>query len=150
MQKLLTINGIGVAKATEIIATIELGRRIFQNTTHEQLVECTSVSNIVDYFAYLFKDKKQEEFHVIYLDNKKRYIDKKRLFIGSINFSVAHPREIFKEAYLLSASYIICIHNHPSGDVLPSKEDDIITLKRSNFDNKREAYEFVNPVFLVK
>ena len=129
LQKLLSIRGIGIAKATEIIATVELGRRIFQKVTYEQLIECTNAENIVNYFFYLFKDKKQEEFYVLYLDNKKRYIDKKRLFIGSINFSVAHPREIFKEAYLLSASYIICIHNHPSGDVVPSKEDDIITYK---------------------
>ena len=103
-QQLITIPGIGKAKASEIIATIELGRRIFQKTTEEQLIECTSVKNIVDYFGYLFKDKKQEEFYVIYLDNKKRYIAKKLLFIGSINYSIAHPREIFKEAYLLSAS----------------------------------------------
>ena len=128
-QQLITIPGIGKAKASEIIATIELGRRIFQKTTEEQLIECTSVKNIVDYFGYLFKDKKQEEFYVIYLDNKKRYIAKKLLFIGSINYSIAHPREIFKEAYLLSASSIICIHNHPSGDVTPSRADDLITNK---------------------
>ncbi len=128
-QQLITIPGIGKAKASEIIATIELGRRIFQKTTEEQLIECTSVKNIVDHFGYLFKDKKQEEFYVIYLDNKKRYIAKKLLFIGSINYSIAHPREIFKEAYLLSASSIICIHNHPSGDVTPSRADDLITNK---------------------
>ena len=58
-----------------------------------------------------------------------KYIDKKCLFIGTINNSVVHPREVFKEAYLLSASGIICIHNHPSGDVNPSREDKVITLK---------------------
>ena len=49
------------------------------------------------------------------------------MFIGSINYSIAHPREIFKNAYLLSASFIICLHNHPSGDPTPSKEDIQIT-----------------------
>ena len=58
-----------------------------------------------------------------YLDNAKNIIDDRLLFIGTINYSVVHPREIFKEAYLLSASAIICVHNHPSGNVFPSKED---------------------------
>lgn len=128
-NQLLTIDGVGKAKACEILSCIELGRRIFQETTLEQIVECTNPVNIVSYFNYLFKDKKQEEFYVIYLDNKKKYIDKKLLYIGSINFSIAHPREIFKEAYLLSASYLICIHNHPSGDVSPSRADDELTNK---------------------
>ena len=85
--------------------------------------------------TYLFKDKKQEEFYVIYLDNKKKYLDKKKLFVGSINSSISHPREIFKEAYLLSSSYIICIHNHPSGDASPSKEDIIFTENIRNIGN---------------
>ena len=55
-------------------------------------------------------------------------LDKKCLFIGTINTSPVHPREIFKEAYLLSATSIICLHNHPSGDVTPSKEDINITM----------------------
>ena len=73
--------------------------------------------------------EKQEEFICIYLDNKKKYISKKKLFVGTINSSIVHPREIFKEAYLLSASFIICIHNHPSGDSTPSKEDIVLTYK---------------------
>ena len=77
----------------------------------------------------MFKGKLQEEFYVIYLDNKKRYIDKRKLFVGSINYSVVHPREVFKNAYLMSASYIVCIHNHPSGDPVPSKEDISLTIK---------------------
>lgn len=128
-NQLIAIDGIGKSKATEILASIELGRRIYQTITLEEVVECTNPINIINYFNYLFKDKKQEEFYVIYLDNKKKYIDKKLLFIGSINFSIAHPREIFKEAYLLSASSIICIHNHPSGDVTPSIADNELTYK---------------------
>ena len=128
-QNLIEINGLGIAKATELIAVVELGKRIFQNITIEQMIKCTNSKNIVDYFSYLFKDKKQEEFYVIYLDSKKKYISKKRLCVGSINFTIAHPREIFKEAYLLSASSIICIHNHPSGDATPSKIDNAITEK---------------------
>lgn len=128
-QKLIKIKGIGKAKACEILALIELGRRIYEPINIEQIIKCTNPHNIINYFHYLFTNKKQEEFYVIYLDNKKRYIDKKLLFKGSINYSPVHPREIFKEAYLLSASFIICIHNHPSGDANPSKEDDITTSK---------------------
>jgi len=59
-------------------------------------------------------------------------ISKKLLFMGTVNKSVVHPREIFKEAYLTSAASIICIHNHPSGNPTPSKEDIIFTNKLIN------------------
>ena len=88
-----------------------------------------SADVIYSYFCNLLVDKKQEYFYCVYVDTKNNYIDKKCLFIGTINSSVVHPREVFKEAYLLSASGIICIHNHPSNNVNPSKED-IITTKR--------------------
>ena len=68
-----------------------------------------------------------KHFYVVYLDSAKNVIADKLLFIGTINYSVVHPREIFKEAYLLSASAIICVHNHPSGSIFPSKEDLNIT-----------------------
>jgi len=129
VNKLINIKGIGKVKAIELLAVIELGKRIYQEVGDDDLITCSSSDIIVKYFDYLFKDKKQEEFYVIYLDNKKKYINKKLLFIGSINYSIVHPREIFKEAYLYSASSIICIHNHPSGDPFPSKEDDNITRK---------------------
>ena len=126
-NKLIGIEGIGKVKAIELLASVELARRINNNINDVDLINCTNPTNIINYFLDLFKDKKQEEFYVLYLDNKKKYIDKKKLFVGSINTSIAHPREIFKEAYLLSASYIICIHNHPSGDSTPSREDIVIT-----------------------
>ena len=129
INTLTSIKGIGKVKAIEILAVIELGKRIYAEVNDNDLINCTSPINIINYFNYLFKDKKQEEFYVIFLDNKKKYISKKLLFIGSINYSIVHPREIFKEAYLCSASFIICLHNHPSGDSYPSKEDDNITRK---------------------
>ena len=129
INTLTSIKGIGKVKAIELLAVIELGKRIYAEVNDNDLINCTSPVNIINYFNYLFKDKKQEEFYVIFLDNKKKYISKKLLFIGSINYSIVHPREIFKEAYLCSASFIICLHNHPSGDSYPSKEDDNITRK---------------------
>lgn len=131
-KQLIDTSGIGKAKACEILAVVELGKRIFENITIQDVIECINPVNIINYFHYLFDEKKQECFYVLYLDNKKNYIDKKLLFMGSINYSTVHPREIFKEAYLLSSSFIICIHNHPSGDATPSYEDDVITDKIKN------------------
>ena len=61
------------------------------------------------------------------MDNSKKVIKNKLLFLGTINYSMVHPREIFKEAYLVSACCIVCLHNHPSNDVTPSKEDIMFT-----------------------
>ena len=79
--------------------------------------------DIYNYIKDEVRDLKQEHFYVLYLDNKKNIVEKKLLFVGTINGSVVHPREIFKYAYLNSASFIVCIHNHPSGDPTPSQED---------------------------
>lgn len=129
INKLMMVEGVGKIKAIELLAVIELAKRINAPVKELEMLECTNPFNIVNYFNYLFKGKKQEEFYVIYLDNKKKYLDKMKLFVGSINFSVVHPREVFKRAYLLSASFIICIHNHPSGDASPSREDILLTSK---------------------
>ena len=140
LNKLKNIPGIGYVKAIEIMAVLELSRRINEIVKVKDMISCTSPRVIINYFNYLFKDKKQEEFYVIYLDNKKKYLDKKKLFVGSINVSITHPREIFKNAYLLSASFFICIHNHPSGDATPSREDIVITDKLMNIGNMHAIY----------
>ena len=129
VSTLTKIPGIGKIKAIELKAILELGKRIYEQEDMNSLVHFTNPIDIYNYFNSIYKDVKQEEFYCIYLDNKKKYIDKKKLFIGSINKSIVHPREIFKNAYLLSSSYIICLHNHPSGDPTPSKEDIELTRK---------------------
>ena len=123
------IEGMSKIKAIELMAAIELGRRVYEDNKYQNLVKLTSPATIIDYFHTEYKDKKQEIFTVLYLDNQKNYLDKKELFKGTVNYSLVHPREIFKEAYLLSASYIVCIHNHPSGDATPSKNDIELTRK---------------------
>lgn len=129
INRLMKISGIGRVKAIELKAAIEIGRRVYLDIDNIDLINLGSSMEIYQHFFLLFKDKKQEYFYTIYVDIKGKYIDKKCLFIGTINTSVVHPREIFKEAYLLSASGIICIHNHPSGDSTPSKEDVLITKR---------------------
>ena len=129
INTLMEINGIGRVKAIEIKAAIELGRRIYIENNKLSGVILNNSLKIYEYFKDLVGNKKQEYFYTVYVDTKGRYIDKKCLFVGTINNSIVHPREIFKEAYLLSANGIICIHNHPSGDPTPSKEDVVITRK---------------------
>ena len=129
INTLIGINGIGRVKAIEIKAAIELGRRIYIENNKLGGIILNNSLKIYEYFKDLVGDKKQEYFYTVYVDTKGRYIDKKCLFVGTINNSIVHPREIFKEAYLLSANGIICIHNHPSGDPTPSKEDVVITRK---------------------
>ena len=122
-EKLNKIKGIGMAKACEILASIELGKRINKKISSISNIKLTSTSLVYDYYKPILSCKKQEYFYCVYLDNAKKVIKDKLLFIGTINYSVVHPREVFKEAYLLSASSIICVHNHPAGNILPSKQD---------------------------
>ena len=135
VSTLMKIEGMSKVKAIELVAAIELGKRVYENNNYKELVELTDPSTIINYFHSLFMGKKQEYFYVVYLDNQKKYIDKKLLFKGTVNYSLVHPREIFKEAYLLSASYIVCIHNHPSGNASPSSNDIDITKKIREIGN---------------
>ena len=125
-QNLIKIKGIGKAKACEILASIELGKRINKINNINQ-IKVYSSESIFNYYKDKLSDKLQEYFYCVYLDTKNHIIKDKLLFIGTINQSLVHPREVFKEAYLLSATSIICIHNHPSGNVNPSNNDIIIT-----------------------
>lgn len=122
LNKLIQIKGIGEVKAIELLASIELGKRIFQSPQNK-LKEMKNPNEIFLYMKNILLDINQEHFYALYFDTKRQLIDKKLLFIGTINESIVHPREIFKEAYRLSASYIVCIHNHPSNDTTPSKDD---------------------------
>ena len=117
------ISGLGKVKTIELMAAIELGRRIFLMKNNNKNIIYNNPNIIYENNIYLFKGKKQEYFYCLYLDNRNNLIERKLLFMGTINRSIVHPREIFKEAYLLSASKIICMHNHPTGDITPSMED---------------------------
>ena len=127
LEKLVKIKGIGKAKACELLAAIELGKRLNKKIDNLNQIKIYSSNSIYEYYQDKLKDKLQEYFYCVYLDTKNHIIKDKLLFIGTINESLIHPREIFKEAYLLSASSIICIHNHPSGNVNPSNNDIIMT-----------------------
>jgi len=123
LNSLLVIKGIGTAKACEVLASIELGKRIYLLDNNKTSEKITSSKSVYLSMKYYLKDKKQECFYCIYLNNKNQILERKLLFMGTVNKSVVHPREVFKYAYLSSASGIICVHNHPSNDVKPSLED---------------------------
>lgn len=122
INNLTNIKGIGEVKAMELLASIELGRRIFLKST-KKLKKLKNAKEIWEDSKYLFNGVKQECFYCLYFNNRQELIERKLLFMGTINQSITHPREIFKEAYRLSASSIVCMHNHPSNDIRPSRED---------------------------
>ena len=121
------IKGIGFSKGASILAGIELGKRVNKKFCSINNMQITSTDIVFEYYRDLFFNKKQEYFYCVFLDTNKVVICEKLIFIGTLDYSVVHPREVFKEAILVSASSIICIHNHPSGNVVPSRNDIEIT-----------------------
>ena len=126
INELIKIKGIGKVKAIELLASIELGKRIFLKES-KKLIKLENTKKIWEDSKYLFNNLKQEHFYCYYFNNKQELIERKLMFIGTINNATTHTREIFKEAYLLSASTIVCLHNHPSNDITPSKADIMFT-----------------------
>lgn len=123
---LANIKGIGPAKAATLMAALEFSKRVLKT----QIVNQPILNNpklIYNMYHDQFAKDKQEKLMAIFLDTKKRLITAKIIFIGTINSSVVHPREIFKEAIKNSAVSIILVHNHPSGDAKPSTMDDTFT-----------------------
>ncbi|MBA2871612.1 DNA repair protein RadC [Anoxybacillus calidus] len=128
IEEMTSIKGIGTAKAVQILAAIELGRRISRLQYDERYV----IRSPEDGAKYVMEDMRflsQEHFVCLYLNTKNQVIHRKTVFIGSLNASIVHPREVFKEAIKRSAASIICAHNHPSGDPTPSREDIEVTKR---------------------
>ena len=123
LNTLLKINGIGIKKASILLASIELGKRVNNEIDNLNGLKITNSQIVYNYYKNIIGSKEQEYFCCLYLDNNKRVIEDKILFIGTLNYSMVHPREIFKEAYVVGAVSIICIHNHPTGSIFPSKQD---------------------------
>ncbi len=128
INKLMSIKGIGKVKAIEILAALELGKRVYYLKDNND-IKLNSIDKIFEYFRYMLMYEHQENFIAVYLDSTLRLISYKILFKGTLNTSIVHPREIFKYAFLESAYSIVIIHNHPSGEVIPSKQDVELTNK---------------------
>ncbi|MCH4056774.1 RadC family protein [Lapidilactobacillus gannanensis] len=122
LTQLQEFPGIGLTKAIELQAAFELGRRSLQQSQLRRGVVVSS-GMIGQQLVERMQGTVQEELRVIYLDTKNQIIQERLIFTGSLNSSVAHPREIYHYAVLLSAARLIVVHNHPSGQVTPSQND---------------------------
>jgi len=126
IKELMKIRGIGTSKAIELLAAFELGRRVTKENFNQQ-IKLHSPESIYQFLKDDLEMKTQEHFIALYLNTKGELVKKETLFIGSLNSSLIHPRELFKHAVLNSAATIIVSHNHPSGDPTPSKADIEVT-----------------------
>lgn len=115
IEELTAIKGIGTAKGVTMLAAIELGRRIQQYEPEERYT-VRSPEDGADYIMEEMRDLKQEHLVVLFLNTKNQIMHRQTIFVGSLNASIVHPREIFREAVKRSSASIICAHNHPSGD----------------------------------
>ena len=125
---LMKIKGLGEVKGITLMAALELGKRFTKESPKEKVKIRNAQDVYENYHSFYFKET-QEKFMVLFLNIKNEVICHKVLFIGTNNQSLIHPRDIFKEAILNNASKILCIHNHPSGNVSPSKEDEKVTIR---------------------
>jgi len=128
VEELGEIKGVGPAKAAQIKAALELGKRVATNTPEERAVIKTpedAAGLVMEEMRHLDR----EHFRVLLLNAKNQVIGQEVISIGTLNSSTVHPRELFKNAIKRSAAAIILIHNHPSGDPSPSREDIEVTRR---------------------
>ena len=127
LSELMKVKGIGLAKAAKIVAAFELSKRVNSGRICEKVI--SNASDIAGYYMEKLRDKKKEYFIAVFLDSKNKIIKDEIISIGTLNSSLVHPREVFKEAIKNSANSIILVHNHPSGDCEASSNDLEITEK---------------------
>ncbi len=125
-QELTQIEGIGPAKMATLLASIELGLRLAQNPSSNKYTIKTP-QDAANYAMPRLRYEKKEHFALLLLDTKNQVMSFPDISIGSLNASIVHPREVFRCAISSAASSIILVHNHPSGDPTPSREDLLIT-----------------------
>lgn len=125
---LTSLKGVSKVKAIKILAVFELCKRI-NKLSNRQKVSFSNPESIYDYYKDYLNDTIQEKFLVLYLDIKNNLLHEKILFKGSIDSLIIDPKLIFTHALKIGASRIICLHNHPSLNTKPSKEDIATTLE---------------------
>jgi DNA repair protein RadC len=121
------LKGVGNAKITQIKAAIEIGRRFREDELQEEKIVVKSAKDIVDILMPRMRDLKKEVFKTVMLDSKNRIIDIIEITKGTVNQANPIIREIFHKALELFATALVCVHNHPSGNTIPSKEDEEFT-----------------------
>jgi DNA repair protein RadC len=126
-DELRAIRGIGAARAAQIVAAVELGRRTLTRGSRER-IQITSPRVLAEMLLPQYGSRAVEQFGVVLLDTKHRVLRTTVVTVGTLDASIVHPREIFREAASAGAAAIVLFHNHPSGDPEPSHDD--VTLTR--------------------
>ena len=144
LEQLCNIHGLGVAKASQILASIELARR-YTSQDNRKITSAEDAYNELKSFA----NKKQEYFLTITLDGASHIINTRTVFIGTLNQSLVHPREVFADAIADRSAGIIIAHNHPSVTLVPSRADISITQRLKEV-SKLVGIELLDHVILAK
>jgi DNA repair protein RadC len=120
--ELKRVSGIGAARAAQVLAAIELGRRSFTRLDEDR-PQLRTPKSVAEYLLPQFGSRPVEQFGVLSLDTKHRVLRASVLSIGTLDASIVHPREVFREAMAAGAAALVLFHNHPSGDPEPSEDD---------------------------
>jgi len=127
LEELSAIKGMGTAKASQLKAAFELGRRKEEDTGEQ--ISVKSHQDVIKLVRQKLKDKKKEHFLILCLDTRNNLIKISNISTGTLDANLVHPREVFKEAIQSLSSSIILVHNHPSGNPEPSDADIDITKR---------------------
>ncbi|WP_442896591.1 RadC family protein [Enterococcus sp. 5H] len=146
LTEMMDVKGIGRIKAIELRAAIEFGYRI-QQSTQLKLGKVSSSYQIAQNLMNELQDFQQEHLVCLYLNTKNEVIKQETVFKGSLNQSVAHPREVFRSAVKYSAARLILAHNHPSGNPTPS-ESDINFTRRMQKCGKMMGIEVLDHIII--
>lgn len=147
IEELSSVKGIGLAKATQIKAVFEIGRRLSVQAPPYKSKELTDPKKVYQLIKSKLKDYTREHFYIIILNSRNWSVAE--VSIGSLNASIVHPREVFSEAIKNKAAAVIFVHNHPSGDLEPS-EDDLVITKRLVEVGKIMGIEIIDHVIVAK
>ena len=147
IEELSLIKGIGLAKATQIKAVFEIGRRISNQSLSYKSKELTDPKKVYQLIKSKLKDYHKEHFYIIVLNSRNWSVAE--VSVGSLNASIVHPREVFAEAIKNNAASVIFVHNHPSGDTEPS-EDDLEITKRLIKAGKILGIEVIDHIIVTK
>jgi len=128
ISRLMQVHGVGKAKAAQIAAVFELARRL-ETFVEEPKRKVCSPKDVYTLMYPKMREQKKEKFITLCLDTKNQILREEVVSIGSLNASIVHPREVFKSALMESSASVIMVHNHPSGDPSPSREDIMVTEK---------------------
>jgi DNA repair protein RadC len=125
-DELTRVPGIGAARAAQVVAAVELGRRTLTRAGRDR-VQVTTPRAVAELLLPLYGNRPVEQLGVVLLDTKHRVMRTTIVTVGTLDASIMHPREIFREATAAGAAAIVVFHNHPSGDPEPSQEDIALT-----------------------